>query len=37
MASPSPDGAIRKPAFLSGVFLISFAMLIFQIVQTRIL
>ena len=37
MASPSPEGAIGKSAFLSGVFLISFAMLIFQIVQTRIL
>jgi hypothetical protein len=37
MASSSPDGAIGKSAFLSGVFLISFAMLIFQIVQTRIL
>src|SRR5580765_4541926 len=37
MASPSPHGAIGKSAFLSGVFLISFSMLIFQIVQTRIL
>ena len=36
MASPR-KGAIGKSAFLSGVFLISFAMLIFQIVQTRIL
>ena len=37
MASiPSPAG-IRKPAFLAGVFLICFSVLVFQIVQTRIL
>jgi len=36
MDSPRSD-AIEKPAFLAGVFLISFSMLIFQIVQTRIL
>src|SRR5690349_21639062 len=30
-------GQVRKPAFLAGVFLIAFALLIFQILQTRIL
>src|ERR1700674_358163 len=34
MNSPSP---MRKFPFLAGVFLITFALLIFQIVQTRIL
>jgi spermidine synthase len=37
MATSARDGAIQKPMFLGGVFLISVAMLIFQIVQTRIL
>jgi hypothetical protein len=37
MAISARDGTIEKRAFLAGVFLISFAMLIFQIVQTRIL
>jgi predicted membrane-bound spermidine synthase len=37
MAISARDGVVDKRAFLGGVFLISFAMLIFQIVQTRIL
>ena len=36
-ASPMASGQVGKPPFLAGVFLISFAMLMFQIVQTRIL
>ena len=35
IASSQP--VIKKPAFLTGVFLITFAVLVFQIVQTRIL
>lgn len=34
---PPRDAAVQRRPFLAGVFLISFAMLIFQIVQTRIL
>jgi hypothetical protein len=37
MATSAADRAIGKPAFLAGVFLISSSMLVFQIVQTRIL
>jgi hypothetical protein len=33
----TPSGGLRKFPFLSGVFLISFASLIFQILQTRIM
>lgn len=31
------QAVLRKPAFLTGVFLITFSVLVFQIVQTRIL
>ena len=37
MASIHSQTGIRKPAFLAGVFLICFSVLVFQIVQTRIL
>jgi hypothetical protein len=33
----SSQAVIKKPAFLAGVFLITFSVLVFQIVQTRIL
>jgi hypothetical protein len=36
-AVESPPGTLGKSALLTGVFLIAFAMLVFQIVQTRIL
>ena len=33
----APPGVFRKSPFLAGVFLISFSLLLFQILQTRIL
>jgi hypothetical protein len=36
-SNDSSHGVVGKPAFLSGVFLITFSILVFQIVQTRIL
>ena len=33
----TPSGGLRKFPFLSGVFLISFSSLLFQILQTRIM
>jgi len=35
--SVASQAVLRKPAFLTGVFLITFSVLVFQIVQTRIL
>ena len=37
MARIHSQTGIKKPAFLAGVFLITFSVLVFQIVQTRIL
>ena len=37
MVIASSQAVIKKPAFLTGVFLIAFSVLVFQIVQTRIL
>ena len=37
ISSTASRSVLEKPAFLTGVFLIGFTMLVFQIVQTRIL
>ena len=36
-SNDASHGVVGKPAFLTGVFLITFSILVFQIVQTRIL